>query len=57
LSLTLRALADTKQDLDAAIANGNVALPNSNDPDRREAGADEHRVAPRRRPLRLCDWR
>lgn len=32
ISLTLRALADTKQDLDAAIANGNVALPNSNDP-------------------------
>ncbi|MBP6030205.1 MAG: Flp pilus assembly protein CpaB [Sphingobium sp.] len=32
LSLTLRALADTKQDLDAAIASGTVALPNSNDP-------------------------
>lgn len=32
ISLTLRALADTKQDLDAAIASGNVALPNSNDP-------------------------
>lgn len=32
ISLTLRALADTKQDLDAAIASGAVALPNSNDP-------------------------
>jgi pilus assembly protein CpaB len=32
ISLTLRALADTRQDLDAAIANGNVNLPNGNDP-------------------------
>lgn len=32
ISLTLRALADTKQDLDAAIASGVVAMPKSNDP-------------------------
>ncbi len=32
LSLALRAMADTAQELDAAIANGDVSLPNGDDP-------------------------
>lgn len=32
LSLTLRSIADTRQDLDAAIAESSTAMPNSNDP-------------------------
>lgn len=32
LSLALRSIADTREDLDAAIAEGNVALPNGEDP-------------------------
>ncbi|TNE37785.1 MAG: Flp pilus assembly protein CpaB [Sphingomonadales bacterium] len=32
LSLSLRSIADNRQDLDAAIANGDVTLPDGNDP-------------------------